>query len=157
MGQINNLNNEELTFWNSYTATLTKKPVNPIVFSGMAGNEKIADELLQLYLNGKKTAGSGLMKDYLKANEPLPQVNQYWIILDSKLTPKCIVQTIKVEVNRFDEVPEKIAIAEGEGDLSISYWRTAHKEFFKPFLKDLGISNLNEELIITEYFKVIFR
>ena len=32
---------------------------------------------------------------------------------------------------RFDEVTDKMAALEGEGDLSYGFWRDAHIEFFK--------------------------
>lgn len=145
----------ESDFWESYINTLNLKPTAPIVTLGMAGNIELADELLELYLKGIKTAGSGLLKDYQIEGDDIPIVGNYWIILDSKSNPRCIVQTVRVEINRFDEVPESIAIAEGEGDLSLSFWRKAHREFFTPFLKAWGISNLDEELVITEHFKLV--
>lgn len=153
---IKGLKGIEFDFWESYLNTLDFKPMSPMVTSGMAGNAKLADELLELYLKGNKTAGSGLLRAYLIEDEDIPIVGNYWIILDSKSNPRCIVQTVRVEINRFDEVPESVAIAEGEGDLSISYWRKVHREFFIPFLKTWGISNLDEELVVTEHFKLLY-
>ena len=49
------------------------------------------------------------------------------------------------------------AIAEGEGDLSLKYWRMAHLEFFKPFLKGLGINDINKEKVVTEFFEVVYK
>lgn len=40
-------------FWNKYTSTLDSTPANPTIEVGVAGNLKIADELLALYLSGK--------------------------------------------------------------------------------------------------------
>ncbi|WP_294034417.1 ASCH domain-containing protein [uncultured Moraxella sp.] len=34
---------------------------------------------------------------------------------------------------RFDEVDETLAKKEGEGDLSLAYWRTVYQEFFEKF------------------------
>lgn len=148
---------EELEYWNSYIETLKIKPENPVVEAGIAGNDEIADELLELYLNGTKSAGSGLVKDYELAGDPLPQVGNYWIILDSKKKPRCIVQTIRVELYQFDQVPDEVATAEGEGDLSLDYWRKAHIDFFTPFLKDWGITDLDKETLITEFYEVVYK
>ncbi|MDD0851684.1 ASCH domain-containing protein [Halobacteriovorax sp. GB3] len=144
-------------FWEEYLETLEARPARPNVEIGIAGNEAIADELLELYLSGKKTAGSGLVKDYELAGDELPKVGNYWIILNSKGEPKCIVKTIRVEFTRFDQVTEEIARAEGEGDLSIEHWRKAHVEFFTPYLKDWQISNLDEETLVTEFYEVVYK
>jgi len=151
------LNNIELEFWNKYLSTLPEKPKNLSVRASMAGNRELANKLLNLYLIGHKTAGSGLVKDYQNCNEQLPKVGEFWIILDSNSVPKCIVKTIKVEINNFDQIPESIAIAEGEGDLSLEYWKKAHRTFFTPFLKKLGIDMLDKAQIITEHFEVVFK
>lgn len=151
------MNQSQRDYWNSYLETLTNKPENPRVEVSIAGNEEIADELLELYLCGKKTAGSGLVKDYQSAGDPLPEVGNYWIILDSRSEAQCIVKTIRVEFYQFDQVPVEVAIAEGEGDLSLEYWRKAHIDFFTPYLKDWGIDNLDEETLITEFYEVVYK
>ena len=62
-----------------------------------------------------------------------------------------------VEIHSFDSVPERVAIAEGEGDLSLSYWREAHASFFAPYLAELGISELGQAEIVTEFFEVLYQ
>ncbi len=152
-----NLTVKERDFWNSYLGTLKSKPINPKVEAGIAGNQEIADDLLDLYLSGKKTAGSGLVKDYELAGDPLPEVGNYWIILNSKNEPSCIVKTVRVEKYQFDQVPKEVAIAEGEGDLSLDYWRKVHVEFFTPFLKDWNIDDLDKEILVTEFYEVVYK
>jgi len=148
---------KELDYWHAYIGPLKHKPENATVEAGMAGNNEIADELLDLFLRGRKTAASGLVKDYQLSGDPLPEIGNYWIILDSNKTPKCIVKTIKIEIHQFDQVPETIAIAEGEGDLSLDYWRKAHIDFFTPFLRDWGITDLNKETVITEFYQIVYK
>jgi 5-formyltetrahydrofolate cyclo-ligase len=144
-------------YWEKYLSTLDIVPLNPHVESGIAGNENTADQLLELYLSGKKTAGSGLVKDYKLAGDPLPKAGNYWIILDSTRNPRCIVKTIRTEVHQFAKVPVEIAVAEGEGDLSLEHWRDAHIEFFTPFLKAWDIEDLAREDVITEFFEVVYQ
>ena len=72
-------------------------------------------------------------------------------------TPRCIVKTIRVELHIFADVTEEIAIAEGEGDLSLSYWREAHTSFFKQYLNEWSISDLNKELVVTEFYELVFK
>ena len=134
-----------------------RQPIDPYVEAGISGNRKIADKLLELYLNGKKTAGSGLVKDYELAGDPLPKVGNYWVILNSTNDPKCIVKTIRVEMYQFDQVPVEVAIAEGEGDLSLEYWKKIHTDFFTPFLDGWGVTDLAKETMVTEFYEVVYK
>jgi uncharacterized protein YhfF len=151
------LNERELAYWKSYLKALPEKPLNRFVEAGIPGDDKIADQLLALYLSGKKSAGSSLVKDFEIAGDPLPEVGNFWIILDSNKEPRCIVKTVRVEIYQFDQVPEEVAIAEGEGDLSLEYWREAHIDFFTPFLESWGITDLDREKLITEFYELVHR
>lgn len=123
-----------------------------VVSASMPGDKFLADALVAQYLNGTKTAGSGLVRSYEVAGEPLPKVGNYWIILDSHEQPRCIGKTIRVEINTFVTVREEIALAEGDG--SLENWRKAHREFFGSFLAELGIDDLDQALVVTEFFEV---
>ena len=154
---MKHLSASEQRFWQQYIDSQPEPPENPQVEASIAGNQEIADELLELYLVGKKTAGSGLVKDYEMAGDPLPRVGQFWIILNSAKNPQCLVKTVRVEIHPFDEVTEEIAIAEGEGDLSLDYWRKVHREFFTPYLKELAIEDLDKAEVVTEFYEVVWK
>lgn len=124
--------------------------------ASIAGNSEIADLLLGLYLTGKKTAGSSLLKDYELAGDPIPKVGDHWIVLDSSQTPRCILKTVRVEVRPFAEMTEAVAIAEGEGDLSLAYWKSTHEEFFSFYLQDLGIEDIKSALVVTEFYEKVY-
>lgn len=151
------LNTSQQKFWDKYTSTLSTPLIEPIIEVNIAGNNEIADELLSLFLEGKKTAASSLLKDYKICGDPLPTIGHHWMILNSKKEPKCIVKTIRIERNKFKDVTAEIARAEGEGDLSLDYWRKAHVDFFTPFLKEWKIDDLNEEEVITEFYEVVYK
>ena len=150
------LTHEQQDYWDVYVRTLEKPPSQPQVTAGIAGDSAIADELLSLYLNGSKTAGSSLVRDYELTGEEFPGLEDYWIILDSSGHPRCIVKTVRVEFFVFGEVPEHVAIAEGEGDLSVAYWKRAHKDFFEPFLAEWGVMDLNKARVVTEFFELVY-
>lgn len=153
------MNDDAKRFWDAYVESLEPdaRPVRPVVTASMAGDERVADALLQLYLDGTKHAGSGLVEEYTQTGEALPRVGDYWIILDAKQAPRCIVRTSRVLTHPFRDVPEEIAIAEGEGDLSLAYWRQAHRWFYAPYLECLGIDDLEQALVLTELFDVVYR
>lgn len=147
----------EQLYWESYLATLPEIPTNLIVSAGYAGTPEITDELLALYLTGKKTAGSSIVEDFLITGDPLPKVGNYWIFLNSEGNPSCILQTTKVVINKFKDVPLEIAVAEGEGDLSLEYWYKVHSELYLPYLESWGIKDINEATVITEFFDIVYK
>jgi 5-formyltetrahydrofolate cyclo-ligase len=149
----------EQEFWQRYLRSLPEsaRPLDPFVEANYCGNREITDELLALYLQGKKHAGSGLVKDYETAGDPLPQVGNYWIILDSGDNPRCLVRTVAVERHLFRNIPAKIAQAEGEGDGSVDYWKRVHGELYRPFLAQWGITSLDEAEVVTEFFELLCR
>jgi uncharacterized protein YhfF len=140
-------------FWDSFVQR-EKLQGNDLlkVDASMPGDKTIADELVALYLSGRKTAGSGLVRSYEVPGEPLPKPGNYWIILDSREVPRCIAKTLRVEINAFDKVGEDVAHAEGDGTLG--NWRKVHHAFFSPYLAVLGIRDLNQALVVTEFFQV---
>ncbi len=110
----------------------------------------MADQLGQLVLQGIKTATTSLKAQYEKDGEPLPKVGDQSIILDSKNRQLCQIEITDVTVMPFSQVDEDFAIAEGEGDLSLSYWREAHINFFSQYC------DFHEEMeVVLEKFKVI--
>ena len=152
------MNEDARRFWNAFIETLSEneKPHSPSVSAAYAGTVDITDELIALYLAGKKTAGSSLVDDFRSSGDPLPKLGDFWIMLDRFGHPKCIAKTVQVEINKFKDVPDRIAAAEGEGDLSLNYWRNSHKKFFAPHLSSWGISNLDDAEVVTEHFEVVF-
>jgi len=116
-------------------------------------SDEMADQLGQLVLIGKKTATSSLLKFYEDDKEPLPQVGAHSYIKDSKGHPLCIVEVTHVELIPFKDVDEKFAKAEGEGDLSLEYWRSEHRSFFRKYCPDF-----REAMeVVCQRFKVLHR
>lgn len=154
---MKNLKRRELAFWNEYLETLprARRPRRSFVGASFAGNRKCTDGLLRLYLDGKKTAGSSLVLDFISVGDPLPRVGNYWILLDSRCRPRCLLRTVRTEINIFKRIPKRIARAEGEGDLSVEFWKRVHRTVYSPFLKKWGIESLDDAEVITEHFKLL--
>ncbi len=94
------------------------------------GSSEEADELLQLVLEGTKTATASALWDYEAEGEALPEVGSLSILLDGQGHPRALINTTAVAVAPFDEVDEEHARLEGEGDRSLGHWRAAHERFF---------------------------
>lgn len=90
----------------------------------------LADELSVLVAQGRKTATCSLLRDYEAEDEALPRPGERHCILDGRGEPLCIIEITEVTVRPFGEVDADFARDEGEGDLSLAYWRAAHMAFF---------------------------
>ena len=97
-----------------------------------------ADALAALVLQGKKTATSSAYALYAAEGEPLPQAGAYSVVLDGQENAVCIIQTMRVYVVPFDQVNAEHARREGEGDLSLAYWRKVHQAFFSSEMAAIG-------------------
>ena len=51
-------------------------------------------------------------------------------MLDGKDAPVALIRTLGVSIEAFRNVGEDFAREEGEGDLSLRYWREGHRDFF---------------------------
>ncbi len=91
----------------------------------------LADELLELVLAGRKTATCGALSDFEAGGEPMPQVGRQDIVLDGKGRPAAVIETVEITIRAFSEVDEDFARAEGEGDLSLTFWREGHEAYFQ--------------------------
>lgn len=156
---MNSLKPIEKAYWQEYLDTISEseRPLAPTVEASFAGSPEVTDELIDLYLEGKKVAGSSLFEDFKSCGDPLPQVGNYWIALGKNGNPRLILKTVKIEKNLFKDVPEEIAIAEGEGDLSLDHWRKVHQECYGPSLEKWNVSDIDQSTVITEYFEIVYQ
>ena len=122
------------------------------------GYPEAADEILAALLRGDKRATTGLKCLYEIENEPLPQVGQYSVILDSKGLPHCITRIINIEITKFRDISEEYAFIEGEGDKSLKYWKDAHREVFTRECREGAGIEFNEDMeCVCEYFEVVYQ
>jgi uncharacterized protein YhfF len=118
-------------FWEAFvTATgVTGATAVPEAWAfGPDSNPDLQTRLARLALSGIKRGTTSILADY--QGEPLPRPGDHSIVLDGDGSPRCIIRTTGVEVCRFGDVDSAFARAEGEGDLSLTYWRRAHLDAF---------------------------
>ncbi|APZ07419.1 ASCH domain-containing protein [Kosakonia cowanii] len=111
----------------------------------------LADELATLVASGIKTASCGSFACW-QAEDPAPKLGSYNIILNGRDEPVCVIRIISLRLTRFCDVTEAFARKEGEGDLSLEYWRKEHQRFFSA----AGIFSEEMELVAEE-FEVVER
>ncbi len=86
---------------------------------------ELADALLALVIAGRKTATCWSVRDGQQT-----EVGKRMIVRDGADRPSAIVETVELEQRRFDSVDVDFAADEGEGDLSLAWWREAHAAYF---------------------------
>jgi uncharacterized protein YhfF len=123
---------------------------------GYGDSPQLANELIQLVLTGRKTATCGSLWEKEAEGDPLPEVGHLWIELDGEGNPVCITETTEVTIRKYNEVDADFARAEGEGDLSLDYWREAHRRYFSRTLQKIGKEFSEDMPLVCERFRVIY-
>jgi uncharacterized protein YhfF len=118
--------------------------------------ERVANELLELVLVGKKKATASSLKAFEICNEPLPNVDDLHIITDWKGYPHCVIQTKAVMILPYKDMTYEICKREGEDD-SLESWQLGHKRFFVEEGKELGYKFSEDLQIVFEDFEVIYK
>lgn len=115
-----------------------------------------ADRLAALVLAGRKTATSSAYPLYAVAKEPLPQAGEYSVILDAQGNAVCVIRTTRVYITPFSAVSPEHARREGEGDLSLAYWRRLHRAFFTREMNAAGQAFDESMNVVCEEFERVF-
>ena len=113
-----------------------------------------ADWLAGLVRTGKKRATCSGHIFYELENEPLPQAEEYNIVLYSSNEPAAVIRTTRVDVLPMNEVPKEFAEAEGEGDYD-AWWHN-HEVFFRDHLKASHLTFSPDMLLVCERFEVVY-
>lgn len=116
----------------------------------------LADELLALVLIGQKQATCELKHWFDSRAIPLPKSGDHWIITNGRHEPRCIIQTTHVELTPVKDVDAQFAWDEGEGDRSLSYWKTVHDAYYHRQAKKDGFSYSDDMICVCERFKRVW-
>ncbi len=114
------------------------------------------DKIGRLAVAGNKRATAHLALDFeingVRRREP----GDYWVVVGSAGNPLCLVRVTRVEVAPFNAVEVGLAVTEGEGDLSLEYWRGAHRPYFERQLAQWGRAWRDDLPVVCEYFDLIW-
>lgn len=149
------MNNIE-TFWNRFLQFKgypnTTKYLEAFHFEL---TEASANSLLNLVLEGKKTATcSAAIASELDGSTP-PKVGDLSIITDWSGIPKCVIETKAIIILPFKDITYDICKREGEDD-SLDSWRQSHIQYFIADGKNLGYEFTEDLPVLFEDFEVIY-
>ena len=132
-------------------------PRLPYPQESFGDTQQLANELGALVVNNKKTATCSCTWEYEAEGSELPKTGDRSIILNGKGIPLCIIETINVEYKKFQDVDKQFSFLEGEGDLTLDYWRREHWKYFARVLPKIGKQPSLDMPLVCEKFRVIFR
>lgn len=147
-------------YWNAFLATLfLDSPYHGrgYVAEAFGDHPKLADDLGALILSGIKTGTCSALWEWEAEGNPIPEVGLISITLDGVGKPICIIETTEVTLRRFNEVDDDFARSEGEGDLTLRYWREAHTIFFSRVLPKVDREFSEDMPLVCERFQVIYK
>jgi uncharacterized protein YhfF len=148
------------TYWQKFLSTLpADSPYQSKSYTaeGWGDGPEMADELGGLIAQGTKTGTCSALWEWETEGNLIPEVGLVTIVLDGKGEPLCIVETTEVFIRKYNEVDADFARAEGEGDLSLEYWREAHRNFFSRTLPKIGKEFSEDMPLVCEMFRVIYK
>jgi len=138
-------------FWNNFCVESHKKGTE---YKDAFQFGASADWLADLVVEGKKTATTSSLVLYELEKEAIPQVDEYYIVLNGQDEPVAVIQIKSVETVPMNEVTEDYALSEGEGDYQ--FWWEAHEKFFTELLKEYDIEFSSEMLVVCERFEKVY-
>jgi uncharacterized protein YhfF len=147
-------------YWQEFLATLpSDSPYRSKTYisEGWGDGPEMADELGALIAAGTKTATCSSLWEWEAEGESIPEPGIITIVVDGRGRPLGIVETTEVTVRKYSEVDADFAREEGEGDLSLGYWREEHKTVFSRTLPKIGKEFSEDMPLVCERFRLIYK
>lgn len=122
----------------------------------------LRDRLVAAVLAGSKTSTTGLLVEYELEREPLPQVGDRSVLIDSHDRPLAVLEVTSLRVAALAEVDLAHARDEGEGHQTVAQWRDAHERFWhssqmRAALGDPDPTVDDATRVVLERFRVVTR
>lgn len=150
------MNHRAAEFWMAFASDDQMLASVPYQVWYFGNTEEMARDLADLVISGKKIA-SGSLADVnnLKPAEA-PVLGGYSVVTYFDGEPACIIRTVEVSDVPFNQVDARFAADEGEGDLSLAWWRDAHRAYFERETNDLGLHFYEDSLVCCERFVCLY-
>lgn len=143
--------------WDRYRAINPHAPVAVPNSFHFCDNQEDADICANLVASGRKRATAPSVAELTLAGDPMPRVGDYSIVTDWKGTAVAVIRTVSVETRRFGEIDKEFAQTEGEGDLTLEWWRAAHQKYYERVLSGSNVTVDANLEIVCERFAVVLK
>lgn len=125
--------------WMRYREQVRTAPADvPAVFH-FCDNQEDADVCAALVAAGRKRATATSVAELQLAGIPMPEAGDYAVVTSWAGEAKAIIRTCAIEIRRFGDIDEAFALEEGEGDLTLAWWRAAHLAYYRRVLAGSGV------------------
>lgn len=142
-------------FWLEYQRACNVK-VPGFAAAALGDTGALADAHADLVVQGVKRAHATLKRDFEKDLDPLPQIGDHLVVLDAAGTPRAIVRTTHVELRYFNQIDDEFAFDAGEGDLTLRWWLTAHRQDFAERGEREGFEVHEKIELVLEWFDCVW-
>ncbi len=122
----------------------------------------LREQLVSAVLRGEKTATAGLLVDYERDGESLPEVGERQAVVDNDGRDVAVIEFTEVRVLRIGDADLSFARDEGEGFESVAEWRAAHDRYWRgyadeirEFLDDPDWDVGDDTLFVAERFRLV--
>jgi uncharacterized protein YhfF len=119
-------------------------------------NETDANILAELTKKGIKKAISHSLLGLQNRNEQLPRKGDFMVVTDWKGEAKCIVRTTAVTLKPYFSIHSSYAQVEGEGDMSLEYWKESHWNYFTKELQQFGREPRESMIVVCQEFEKVY-
>ncbi len=119
-------------------------------------NQKDANTCAALVLAGKKRATASSLWSYEAAGHSPPSVGDLHIVTDWSGVAQCIIRITYTEVIAFEDIDAEHALAEGEGDGSLEWWRREHWAYYQREFSVIGRLPTPSMPLVFERFEVVY-
>ena len=116
----------------------------------------MADELVDLIVNGPKRATAGSVADYEADGDAYPEVGDYWVACGGDGRARAILCTTDVRIGPLSSVDDQFAWDEGEGDRTRADWLRMHTAFFAKGHARIGAKMHADIPVVFERFAVAY-
>jgi uncharacterized protein YhfF len=124
----------------------------------------LREQLVSAVLRGEKTATAGLLVDYERDGESLPELGECQAVVDNDGRDVAVIEITEVRVLRIGDADLSFARDEGEGFESVADWRAAHERYWRgyadeirAFLDDPDWDVGDDTLFVAERFRLVER
>ena len=143
--------------WDRYRAIHPDAPADVPISFHFCDNQVDADLCAHLVATGQKRATAPSVAELALAGDPIPRVGDYAIVTDWTGHAIAVTRTVSVEIKKFGEIDEEFARAEGEGDLTLEWWRAAHRAYYENVLTGSQYKVDDDLEIACESFEVVLK
>lgn len=141
--------------WQRYRLVDPSAPAEAQAIYHFCDNQEDADGCADLVVAGRKCATATSLPELERDNIPMPKTGDFAVITGWSGEARAVIRTTSVDICRFGDVDADFARTEGEGDLTLEWWRDAHRAYYQRVLADSGHAVDDDLLIACERFEVV--